>query len=242
MYNQALKIPSTNLSLLLRLSFTPHFSTYPHLSAVEEGKGGLWSAHPIVLATASSSEAELLTLFPSSSVGFLPWEKVLQELLKHKPSPRASVLPSLLYCRSSYGVSPSGALIHHKFTSSASKPGMGSFLHVPCQTKGKLLQGSQGRHHNSHPSTKTMANQTQLSTETLDKGKAKTRGWQVLRPPSKQARRRMQRMTRWSRIISWENYRAKLHTIHFQAPNRQEDHHMLLRRRWESWDGLSWRN
>lgn len=31
-------------------------------------------------------------------------------------------------------------------------------------------------------------------------------------------------------IISRENNRAKLHTIYFQAPKGQEDHHMLLRR------------
>lgn len=39
-------------------------------------------------------------------------------------------------------------------------------------------------------------------------------------------------------IISWENYRAKLHTVYFQAPKGQDDHHMVLRRGWKNWDGL----
>lgn len=43
-------------------------------------------------------------------------------------------------------------------------------------------------------------------------------------------------------VIFWENYGAKIHIIYFQAPKGQEDHHMLLRRGQENWDGLSWRN
>lgn len=77
-HDQTLKMPFPYPFLHPRLSCTPDFSTFPHLSGIEEGKGG-------VMVSESSSETELLTLFPCSNV-----------------------------CPSR-GVSPSGAQIHHRF-------------------------------------------------------------------------------------------------------------------------------
>lgn len=47
------------------------------------------SSH-VVCATPSSSEGGILTLFPSSSVGSIPWETVLHKLLQHEIFPWAA--------------------------------------------------------------------------------------------------------------------------------------------------------
>jgi len=54
-------------------------------------------------ATPSSSGRARLTLFPCSSVGSLPWETALLELLQPESFPRGAVLHKLLQCRSPMG-------------------------------------------------------------------------------------------------------------------------------------------
>ena len=54
--------------------------------------GVVVSSSHIVSAASSSSGTGLITLFPCSSVGSLPRETVLHELLQHGSFPRAAVL------------------------------------------------------------------------------------------------------------------------------------------------------
>ena len=89
---------------------------------------GVWvSSSHVVSATPSSSGGEGLTLFPCSSVGSLPRETVLHELLQCESFPQAAVLHKLLQC----GSLPWGAVLQeqtapawvpHGVTSPASKP------------------------------------------------------------------------------------------------------------------------
>jgi len=69
------------------------------------------SSH-VVSAAASSSAGGLLTLFPCSSVGSLPWDTVLHKLLQHGSLPRGAVLQKQ--------VAPTW--VSHEVVSSASKP------------------------------------------------------------------------------------------------------------------------
>ena len=89
---------------------------------------GVWvSSSHVVSAVPSSSGGGLLTLFPCSSVGSLPWETVLHELLQCESFPRAAVLHKLLQ----HGSLPRGAVLQEQtapawvprgVTSPASKP------------------------------------------------------------------------------------------------------------------------
>jgi len=54
------------------------------------------SSSHVVSAAPSSSGGGLLTLCPCSSMGSLPWETVLHELLQREPFPRAAALHELL--------------------------------------------------------------------------------------------------------------------------------------------------
>lgn len=56
----------------------------------------MWSDPYVVPATTFCSEGGLLTLFPSSTMGFLPWETVLCNLLQYDSFPQAAVLYELL--------------------------------------------------------------------------------------------------------------------------------------------------
>jgi len=59
------------------------------------------SSSHLVSATPSSSGGGLLTSFPCSSVGSLPWETVPHEVLQCEYFPWATVLHELLQCGSS---------------------------------------------------------------------------------------------------------------------------------------------
>ena len=85
------------------------------------------SSSHVVSAAPSSSGGGLLTLFPCSSVGSLPQETVLHELLQRESFPWATVLHELLQ----HGSFPRGAVLQeqtapawvpHGVTSPASKP------------------------------------------------------------------------------------------------------------------------
>ena len=84
------------------------------------------SSSHVSVAPSSSGEG-LLTLFPCSSVGCLPWETVLHEHLQHESFPWAAVLHELLQ----HGSFPWGAVLQeltapawvpYRVTSPASKP------------------------------------------------------------------------------------------------------------------------
>jgi len=85
------------------------------------------SSSHMVSATPSSSWEGLLTLLPCSSMGSLPQETVLHDLLQHGYFPQAAVLHKLLQ----HGSFPQGAVLQeqaaavwvpHVVTSPASKP------------------------------------------------------------------------------------------------------------------------
>jgi len=100
--------------------------------------GVVVSSSHIVSAAPSSSGGGLLTLFPCSSVGSLPWETVLHELLQHRSFQWAAVLHELLQRGSLLtGCSPSGT------GCSSMGPQRG---HKPCQptcsSVGSSLHGS----------------------------------------------------------------------------------------------------
>jgi len=84
------------------------------------------SAH-VISAAPSSSGGRLLALFQCSSVGSLPWETVLHQLLQHESFQQAKVLHELLQCGSlpwdavlQAWTAP--AWVSHGVTSPASKP------------------------------------------------------------------------------------------------------------------------
>jgi len=56
------------------------------------GMGAAVSSSHVVSAAPSSSGGGLLTLYPCSSIGSLPWETVLPQLLQHESFPRGAVL------------------------------------------------------------------------------------------------------------------------------------------------------
>jgi len=64
------------------------------------GNGVAVSSSHIVSAVPSSSGGRLLTVFSCSSMGSLPWEAALHELLQYESFPQAAVLHELLQCRS----------------------------------------------------------------------------------------------------------------------------------------------
>ncbi|KAM9590949.1 uncharacterized protein ACIBXB_005997 [Morphnus guianensis] len=85
------------------------------------------SSSHVISAASSSSGARLITLFPCSSVGSLPWETVLHKLLQRGSFPRAAVLHELLQ----HGSLPQRAVLQehtapawvpHGVTSPARKP------------------------------------------------------------------------------------------------------------------------
>jgi len=122
------------------------------------------SSSQVVSTDPSFSGGGLLTLCPCSSVGSLPWETVLHELLQYESCPRAAVLHKMLQ----QGSLPLGAALQNKLlqcgspmgsTSPASKPApvwaphrfTASFRHPPAlawgppsATGGYLLLGLQG--------------------------------------------------------------------------------------------------
>ena len=97
-------------------------------AAQGDGEWGLWSVHHTLFSAASSSSGGgLITLFPCSSVGSLPQETVLHELLQCGSFPRAAVLHKLLQ----HGSFPQCAVLQehtapawvpHGVTSPARKP------------------------------------------------------------------------------------------------------------------------
>jgi len=71
--------------------------------------GAAVSSSHFVSATPSSPGRGLLTIFPCSSLGSLPWETVLHEVFQQESFPWAAVLHELPLCGSlPMGCSPSG--------------------------------------------------------------------------------------------------------------------------------------
>ena len=106
--------------------------------------GGTVSSSHVVSATPSSSGGGLLTLCPCSSLGSLPWDTVLHQLLRSESFPRAAVLHELLQ----HGSLPWGAdlqeqtapaWVPHRVTSPASKPAL---AWAPPSTGPQVLPGA----------------------------------------------------------------------------------------------------
>jgi len=86
-------VPSPHPSLFPGLNFTPNFLLLlPLSSAGGWGVGVVVSSSHIVSTAPSSSGGGLFTLCPCSSVGYLPRETVLHELLQRGPFPWGAVL------------------------------------------------------------------------------------------------------------------------------------------------------
>ena len=80
-------LPSSQAQLHSQLLYLP-----PPSSSGGQGMGFTVSSSHVISAASSSSGAGLITLFPCSSVGSLPRETVLHELLQRGSFPRAAVL------------------------------------------------------------------------------------------------------------------------------------------------------
>jgi len=123
-----LKTPAPHSSFLPKLNFTPDFLYLLPLSSTGGwGMGVVVSSSHIISATPSSSGVGFLTLCPCCSVGSLPRETVLHELLQHQSFPCNTVLHKL----PQHGSLPWGAVLQEqaapvwvpdRVTSPASKP------------------------------------------------------------------------------------------------------------------------
>lgn len=86
--------PSSDLSLLGLYFQIPH--TLLAQQHMRTGTGAAVGSSHLVSATPSPSAGGLLTLFPSSRMGSLPWETAFYKLLQHESLPQAAILHKLL--------------------------------------------------------------------------------------------------------------------------------------------------